>query len=135
FQQGRHPKLGRAAPCNDRQNSRVGGAYWADILRAVRAGDAHEQHRRRSRVGENIARRPAAGVSDPTRAVRVRIQIRAVRMSYALHTGNAVDVLRDIPAESVQSVVTSPPYWGLRNYGATGQIGLEPTLVEHIAVL
>jgi site-specific DNA-methyltransferase (adenine-specific) len=33
-----------------------------------------------------------------------------------------------IPDESVQCVVTSPPYWGLRDYGIDGQIGLEPTL-------
>ena len=29
-------------------------------------------------------------------------------------------------------MVTSPPYWGLRNYGVPGQIGLEPTLKEYI---
>lgn len=32
-------------------------------------------------------------------------------------------------------VVTSPPYWGLRDYGVSGQLGLEPTLGEHIAVM
>ena len=35
--------------------------------------------------------------------------------------------------ESVQCVVTSPPYWGLRDYGVTGQLGLEPTPEEFIA--
>jgi DNA modification methylase len=33
----------------------------------------------------------------------------------------------------VQTVVTSPPYWGLRNYGVDGQLGLEPTPGEYIA--
>jgi len=37
-----------------------------------------------------------------------------------------------LPDESVHCVVTSPPYWGLRDYDAEGQIGLEPTLDEHI---
>ena len=35
----------------------------------------------------------------------------------------------------VNTIVTSPPYWGLRDYGAEGQIGLEPTLQEFIAAL
>ena len=38
--------------------------------------------------------------------------------------------LRD---ESVQCVVTSPPYWGLRDYGTLGQLGLEPTPEEYVA--
>lgn len=40
-----------------------------------------------------------------------------------------------LPAESVQCVVTSPPYWGLRDYGITGQIGLESTMVGFIQSL
>ncbi len=40
-----------------------------------------------------------------------------------------------LPDDYVQAVVTSPPYWGLRNYGSNGQIGLEATpeaYVDHI---
>jgi site-specific DNA-methyltransferase (adenine-specific) len=40
-----------------------------------------------------------------------------------------------LPSESVQCVVTSPPYWGLRDYGIEGQIGLEPTLTGFIQAL
>lgn len=40
-----------------------------------------------------------------------------------------------LPNESVQCVVTSPPYWGLRDYGIAGQIGLEPTLAGFIQSL
>jgi len=40
-----------------------------------------------------------------------------------------------LPGESVQCVVTSPPYWGLRDYGISGQIGLEPTLPGFIQAL
>lgn len=39
--------------------------------------------------------------------------------------GNCLDVLKTLPDESVQCVVTSPPYWGLRNYEVEGQLGLE----------
>lgn len=42
-------------------------------------------------------------------------------------TGDCRDVLRTLPDESVHCVVTSPPYFGLRDYGVAGQIGLEPT--------
>jgi DNA modification methylase len=38
-----------------------------------------------------------------------------------------------MPAESVHCVVTSPPYWGLRDYGVGGQLGLEPTPEEYVA--
>ena len=41
--------------------------------------------------------------------------------------GNSLETLKGLPACSVQCVVTSPPYYGLRDYGADGQIGLEST--------
>lgn len=41
--------------------------------------------------------------------------------------------LSQLADESVNCVVTSPPYWGLRDYGTTGQIGLEPTPDEFVA--
>jgi DNA modification methylase len=41
--------------------------------------------------------------------------------------GDVRDRLRLLPAQSVQCCVTSPPYWGLRDYGTSGQIGLEST--------
>mgnify|MGYP000894145124 CR=1 FL=1 len=39
------------------------------------------------------------------------------------------------PDSSVQTVVTSPPYWGQRDYGFDGQIGMEPTYVEYVDAL
>lgn len=42
--------------------------------------------------------------------------------------GDAQDVLARLPDRSVQSIVTSPPYWGLRDYGIEGQIGLEASV-------
>lgn len=43
-----------------------------------------------------------------------------------LYLGNVEQVLSRLPAKSVHCVVTSPPYWGLRDYGVEGQIGSEP---------
>lgn len=47
--------------------------------------------------------------------------------------GDVLDRLRELPNESVQCVVTSPPYWNLRDYGMPGQIGLEATPDEWLA--
>lgn len=49
--------------------------------------------------------------------------------------GNAVEVLRAIPARSFRTTVTSPPYWSLRDYGIPGQIGLEASLERYIDAL
>ncbi len=49
-----------------------------------------------------------------------------------LYQGDVLEVLRTLPAESVHCVVTSPPYWGLRDYSAEGQLGLEPTPEEYL---
>lgn len=54
-------------------------------------------------------------------------------MSVTIHTGDALTVLRTMEAESVHCCVTSPPYWGLRDYGMAGQIGLEPTFGEWLS--
>jgi DNA modification methylase len=43
------------------------------------------------------------------------------------YLGDAEAVLASLPAESVHCVVTSPPYWNLRDYGVAGQLGLELT--------
>jgi site-specific DNA-methyltransferase (adenine-specific) len=49
-----------------------------------------------------------------------------------LFEGDALTVLQRLPSNSVQCAVTSPPYWGLRDYDIPDQIGLEPTLPQFI---
>jgi len=60
--------------------------------------------------------------------------------------GNALDVMADMPAESVNCMITSVPYWGLRKYncpvqwpdGWFGELGLEPTIelyIEHLMMV
>lgn len=46
--------------------------------------------------------------------------------------GNCLDVIKQIPDGSVNCVITSPPYWQLRDYGWSGQWGLEPTYQEYL---
>jgi DNA modification methylase len=47
--------------------------------------------------------------------------------------GDVLESLRAMEAGSVQTCVTSPPYWGLRDYGHAGQIGLEKSPAEYVA--
>jgi len=49
--------------------------------------------------------------------------------------GNCIDKLKDLDDKSVQCVVTSPPYWGLRDYGESDQLGLEETPQEYVQSL
>jgi DNA modification methylase len=51
---------------------------------------------------------------------------------FTLYVGDALEVLAGLPAESVHCVITSPPYWGLRDYGTEGQLGLEPTPEQYV---
>ena len=52
-----------------------------------------------------------------------------------IYCGDCLEVLPTLEAESVQCCVTSPPYYGLRDYGCAGQLGLEPTLEEYLEKL
>lgn len=49
--------------------------------------------------------------------------------------GDVRDGLATLPAASVHCVVTSPPYWGLRDYGVSGQLGLESSPDEYVSSL
>jgi len=56
-------------------------------------------------------------------------------MTWTVLEGDARIELPTLAAKSVQCVVTSPPYWGLRDYGVDGQLGLESTPEEYVANL
>ena len=49
-----------------------------------------------------------------------------------IYQGNVLDRIKDVEENSIQCVVTSPPYWGLRDYGTDEQLGLEETPEEFI---
>lgn len=54
---------------------------------------------------------------------------------YELHVGDCIASLRNLPEKSINTCVTSPPYYALRDYGVEGQIGLEQTPGEFIQKL
>ena len=49
------------------------------------------------------------------------------------YRGDCCEILRGLPESCVQTCVTSPPYWGLRDYQCAGQIGLEDTPEAYVA--
>lgn len=51
---------------------------------------------------------------------------------WEIKQGDAIEVLKTMPEQSVHCCVTSPPYFGLRDYGVEGQIGLERTPEEYV---
>ena len=54
-------------------------------------------------------------------------------MAFQILQGDVREQLQNIEEKSIQTCVTSPPYWGLRDYGAEGQLGLEHTPEEYVA--
>ena len=56
-------------------------------------------------------------------------------MNWRIVPGDCVESLRSLPDGCVQTCITSPPYYGLRDYGHEGQIGLEESPQEYVARL
>lgn len=56
-------------------------------------------------------------------------------MNYNVLQGDALELLRTLPPESVHTCVTSPPYYNLRDYGVEGQIGKEGSVEEYLQAL
>lgn len=66
---------------------------------------------------------------------RVRSAATVSAESYALFAGDAKSQLRKFPSACINTCLTSPPYWGARDYGLSHQIGLEPSLDEYVSRL
>ena len=52
-----------------------------------------------------------------------------------IYCGDSLEVLKTLPDNALQCVVTSPPYYALRDYGADGQIGREATPEKYVSRL
>ena len=55
-----------------------------------------------------------------------------VAMNYKILQGDSLEVLKTLEPESINCCITSPPYWGLRDYGHDKQLGLEPTPEQYV---
>lgn len=80
----------------------------------------------------------------PTKTPLPRFSITSLEMGHTyqetikdnlLVLGDALSIMSTIPSNCVQTVVTSPPYWSLRDYGIEGQIGLNETVYAYIDAL
>lgn len=71
--------------------------------------------------------RGASGRPSPT--------IDDMKPTATIHAAEALTALRSLPDGCIRTCVTSPPYWGLRDYGHDGQLGLEATPDEYVANL
>ena len=56
-------------------------------------------------------------------------------MTWEILTGDVRQMLTTLTAESVDTCITSPPYWGLRDYGHEGQLGLESTPEAYVQAM
>lgn len=68
-------------------------------------------------------------------AKRKKLNLNFSGEHWEIRVGDVLALLAKIPDKSVHVVVTSPPYWMLRDYGFPGQIGLEDTPEEFVAVM
>ena len=55
--------------------------------------------------------------------------------NWKLYCGDSCQVLKQIDANSVDCIITSPPYYSLRDYQVDGQIGLEDTVQEYVSLI
>ena len=62
----------------------------------------------------------------------VQQQFATIPDGCSIRVGDASEILRDLRSESFRACVTSPPYWGMRDYGVPGQVGAETELSEYI---
>lgn len=55
-----------------------------------------------------------------------------IKNNFKIMTGDSLTLLKSLKTESVQTCITSPPYWGLRDYGKKEQLGLEKNSEDYI---
>ena len=65
-------------------------------------------------------------------ALRIKIKTKK-KKGYSLISGDCRTALQTLPAKSIRTCVTSPPYWGLRDYGVDTQIGAEDSPDDYVA--
>src|SRR6266704_4314322 len=82
-----------------------------------------------------LSRRSSTRLAGPQATAAQRMTVYFAEHDVLLHQGHVADVLPTLPPESVNCVVMSPPYYGLRDYGVDGQIGLEASPAEYVEAL
>lgn len=87
-------------------------------------------------VVEGSARQTDGGALPSPSNIHHRADEEVQRVSeWRVLVGDVREKLAELPDASVQCCVTSPPYWGLRDYGHAGQLGLEKTPDAYVAAM
>jgi DNA modification methylase len=63
---------------------------------------------------------------------RISIGSTKSNVDWTVYNGDAIEILQELPSDSYNCVITSPPYYWLRDYGVDGQIGQEDTVESYI---
>jgi DNA modification methylase len=108
--------------------AREAWAHAPDRTRALVEGRSRETVSQIAQDARIEGRKAAQRAKAPRRVVDMRAGLRN-----RVHIGDALHVLRALPSESIHCCVTSPPYWGLRDYEAPGQIGIEESPDDFVA--
>jgi DNA modification methylase len=108
--------------------AREAWSHAPDRTRALVEGRSKETVSQIAQDARVQARKAAQRAKAPRSAIDMRAGLRN-----RVHVGDALHVLRALPSESIHCCVTSPPYWGLRDYDAAGQIGIEETPDEYVS--
>lgn len=87
-------------------------------------------HGRKGTIDQNENQHIGGSLLMRTKKI-IKPEVISIRESI-LFEGDALTVLQRLPSNSVQCAVTSPPYWGLRDYNIPDQIGLQETLPQFI---
>lgn len=77
----------------------------------------------------------AGGRGSTMRKQKIELPVKLAFSNSVIFEGDALTVLRRLPDTSIQCAITSPPYWGLRDYSIPDQLGLEGTLLQYINTL
>jgi site-specific DNA-methyltransferase (adenine-specific) len=96
-------------------------------IELVEQGKAHDSGRRRKTKSGSKA---VVWTAVKRKRGPVRKSATTHKPKWKLHQGDCLKVMKDLPDECVHTTVTSPPYWGLRDYDDEEQHGLESTLEE-----
>jgi len=62
----------------------------------------------------------------------LKLKYRQMFETNKIYQGNCIDVIKTFPNKSIDCVITSPPYWQLRDYGWDGQWGMENTFKKYL---
>lgn len=73
--------------------------------------------------------------SDMLNEPRVYSGLTKSNVAWTVYNGDALEVLRELPTDSFNCTVTSPPYYWLRDYGVDNQIGQEETVQEYVSAI